>query len=252
MTVRPPTRAPVACCFSWLRPMRPAGAAGASAPLVIGCERPSLRRRRSGPRIRRRANPPRCRLRRRARCATCGWCTVASPTASIILSTAPAATLRASAGESSPGPVGRPGAGRHAGGLALRDRCDAGGIRDHGLATVRGRLLGQLSRLIDRRRASARVVGLDVGVGCTAHGAGQAVERVSNLWKAIQDRTAGPTLEIGVNVGYVRHVRHVRRVCSRFRIRSVGPPEKPAAGCGGSGCAAGGAARRPVLLRLRP
>ncbi len=34
-------------------------------------------------------------------------------------------------------------------GLALRDRRDAGGLSDHGLATARGRLLAQLSRLID-------------------------------------------------------------------------------------------------------
>ena len=34
-------------------------------------------------------------------------------------------------------------------GLALRDRRDAGGISDHGLATARGRLLARLSRLID-------------------------------------------------------------------------------------------------------
>ena len=34
-------------------------------------------------------------------------------------------------------------------GLALRDRRDAGGLSDHGLATARGRLLARLSRLID-------------------------------------------------------------------------------------------------------
>ena len=34
-------------------------------------------------------------------------------------------------------------------GLALRDRRDAGGLSDHGLATARGRLLAGLSRLID-------------------------------------------------------------------------------------------------------
>ena len=33
--------------------------------------------------------------------------------------------------------------------LALRDRRNAGGISDHGLATARGRLLAQISRLID-------------------------------------------------------------------------------------------------------
>jgi len=50
-------------------------------------------------------------------------------------------------------------------GLALRDRRDAGGISDHGLATARGRLLAQLSRLIDnpsplgRRRAPRRELG---------------------------------------------------------------------------------------------
>ena len=35
-------------------------------------------------------------------------------------------------------------------GLALRDRRDAGGLSDHGLATARGRLLARLSRLIDK------------------------------------------------------------------------------------------------------
>ena len=59
-----------------------------------------------------------------------------------------------------------------------------------------------------------------------------------------------PTLEIEINVGNVRHVYHVRRVCGRFRVRTVGPPEPPA-GCGGCGCAAVGAATRPALLRLR-
>ena len=34
-------------------------------------------------------------------------------------------------------------------GLALRDRRNAGGLSDHGLATARGRLLARLSRLID-------------------------------------------------------------------------------------------------------
>ena len=34
-------------------------------------------------------------------------------------------------------------------GLALRDRRDAGGLSEHGLATARGRLLARLSRLID-------------------------------------------------------------------------------------------------------
>ena len=38
--------------------------------------------------------------------------------------------------------------------LALRDRRNAGGISDHGLATVRGRLLAQLSRLIDNPPAA--------------------------------------------------------------------------------------------------
>ena len=34
-------------------------------------------------------------------------------------------------------------------GLALRDRCNAGGISEHGLATARGRLVARLGRLID-------------------------------------------------------------------------------------------------------
>ena len=34
-------------------------------------------------------------------------------------------------------------------GLALRDRRNAGELSEHGLATARGRLLAQISRLID-------------------------------------------------------------------------------------------------------
>ena len=83
-------------------------------------------------------------------CATAGWSTAATPTAStnLVCSTCcDGVRICSRISPTAGGPLRcrtpcRPP-------LALRDRRNAGGISDHGLATVRGRLLAQLSRLID-------------------------------------------------------------------------------------------------------
>ena len=61
----------------------------------------------------------------------------------------PAPTLQATAGGSSRQSLGRRGAGVLRAGLDLRDRCNAGALSEHGMATARGRLTARLGRLVD-------------------------------------------------------------------------------------------------------
>ena len=92
-------------------------------------------------------------------------------------------------------------------GLALRDRRDAGGLSDHGLATARGRLLARLSRLIDNPPP------LDDAERFAAHLASEFGAIFTFLWDPSVDATNWRAEQA------IRPAVVIRKVCGGNRTR---------------------------------
>ena len=92
-------------------------------------------------------------------------------------------------------------------GLALRDRRNAGDLSDHGLATARGRLLAQISRLIDNPPA------LDDAERFAAHLASQFSALFTFLWDPSVDATNWRAEQA------IRPAVVIRKVCGGNRTR---------------------------------
>ena len=92
-------------------------------------------------------------------------------------------------------------------GLALRDRRDAGGLSDHGLATARGRLLAGLSRLIDNPPP------LDDAERFAAHLASEFPAIFTFLWDPSVDATNWRAEQA------IRPAVVIRKVCGGNRTR---------------------------------
>ena len=92
-------------------------------------------------------------------------------------------------------------------GLALRDRRDAGGLSDHGLATARGRLLARLSRLIDNPPP------LDDAERFAAHLASEFPAIFTFLWDPSVDATNWRAEQA------IRPAVVIRKVCGGNRSR---------------------------------
>ncbi len=92
-------------------------------------------------------------------------------------------------------------------GLVLRDRRDAGGLSDHGLATARGRLLARLSRLIDNPPP------LDDAECFAAHLASEFGAIFTFLWDPSVDATNWRAEQA------IRPAVVIRKVCGGNRTR---------------------------------
>ena len=92
-------------------------------------------------------------------------------------------------------------------GLVLRDRRDAGGLSDHGLATARGRLLARLSRLIDNPPP------LDDAERFAAHLASEFGAIFTFLWDPSVDATNWRAEQA------IRPAVVIRKVCGGNRTR---------------------------------
>ena len=92
-------------------------------------------------------------------------------------------------------------------GLALRDRRDAGGLSDHGLATARGRLLARLGRLVDNPPP------LDDAERFAAHLASEFPAIFTFLWDPSVDATNWRAEQA------IRRAVVIRKVCGGNRTR---------------------------------